>query len=206
MTSPSNVSVEEQSTVEITLGDQLATEVREREAKAARAENLLEVRNLSTHFFTQDGVVHAVDDVTFSLGYGETLGLVGESGCGKSVTALSISRLVPDPPGKIVAGEILFRRQRPNGRGGQDARDAGTEIVDLAALEANGREMRAIRGSEIALIPQEPMAALSPVHTIGNQLVEAVRLHRDVGKAEAERIVIAGMREVGVPSATAAST
>jgi peptide/nickel transport system ATP-binding protein len=118
------------------------------------------------------------------------VGIVGESGCGKSVTIKSVLRIVQNP-GRIVDGQILFRRQGQNGAG---------EVVDLVGMDARGEEMRSIRGSEIALIPQEPMAALSPVHTVGNQLVEAVRLHRAVSEAEAEEIVIKRMAEVGVPN------
>jgi peptide/nickel transport system ATP-binding protein len=161
-------------------------------------EPLLSVRNLRTFFIMEEGTAKAVDGVSFDVQPGQVVGIVGESGCGKSVTIKSVLRIV-QRPGRIVAGEILFRRQRRNGRGGQ-GQGAATEIVDLAALDAYGEEMRAIRGSEIALIPQEPMAAMSPVHTIGNQLVEAVRLHQDVGKTEAEQIVIGHLREVGVPN------
>jgi peptide/nickel transport system ATP-binding protein len=150
---------------------------------------LLSVRNLKTFFMMDEGTAKAVDGVSFDVQPGQVVGIVGESGCGKSVTIKSVLRIV-QRPGQIVGGEILFRRQSRN----------GSEVVDLATLDANGREMRAIRGSEIALIPQEPMAAMSPVHTIGNQLVEAVRLHQDVGRPEAERIVIERMREVGIPS------
>ena len=157
---------------------------------------LLSVRNLKTFFMMDEGTAKAVDGVSFDVQPGQVVGIVGESGCGKSVTIKSVLRIV-QKPGRIVGGEILFRRERRNGQHGPDARP---EIVDLAALDAYGEEMRAIRGSEIALIPQEPMAALSPVHTIGNQLVEAVRLHQDVSKPDAERIVVERMREVGVPS------
>jgi peptide/nickel transport system ATP-binding protein len=157
------------------------------------------VRNLKTYFVMEEGTAKAVDGVSFDVRPGQVVGIVGESGCGKSVTIKSVLRIV-QKPGQIVGGEILFRRQRRSGRGRQDGSEADTELVDLAALDAYGEEMRAIRGSEIALIPQEPMAAMSPVHTIGNQLVEAVQLHQDVGKAEAEQIVIGRMREVGVPS------
>ncbi len=156
---------------------------------------LLSVRNLKTFFMMDEGTAKAVDGVSFDVQPGQVVGIVGESGCGKSVTIKSVLRIV-QRPGRIVGGEILFRRPRGNAR---DQR-AEHEIIDLATLDANGKEMRAIRGSEIALIPQEPMAAMSPVHTIGNQLVEAVQLHRDVSKPDAERIVIARMREVGVPS------
>ncbi|MGH6904230.1 MAG: ABC transporter ATP-binding protein, partial [Geminicoccaceae bacterium] len=157
--------------------------------------SVLSVRDLRVHFFLDEGLVRAVDGVSFDVAPGQVVGIVGESGCGKSVTIKSVL-LIVQKPGRIVGGEILFRRDRRNGQRGQGAR---TEIVDLAALDAYGEEMRAIRGSEIALIPQEPMAALSPVHTIGNQLVEAVRLHQDVSKPDAERIVVERMREVGVP-------
>jgi len=150
---------------------------------------LLSVRNLKTFFVMDEGTAKAVDGVSFDVQPGQVVGIVGESGCGKSVTIKSVLRIV-QRPGQIVGGEILFRRQSR----------AGTEVVDLATLDAYGHEMRAIRGSEIALIPQEPMAAMSPVHTVGNQLVEAIRLHQDVGKTEAERLVVERMREVGIPS------
>jgi oligopeptide/dipeptide ABC transporter ATP-binding protein len=156
---------------------------------AAMDQPLLSVRNLKTFFMMDEGTAKAVDGVSFDVQPGQIVGIVGESGCGKSVTIKSVLRIV-QRPGQIVGGEILFRRQSR----------AGTEVVDLATLDAYGREMRAIRGSEIALIPQEPMAAMSPVHTVGNQLVEAVRLHREVDKAEAERIVVERLREVGIPS------
>jgi peptide/nickel transport system ATP-binding protein len=155
---------------------------------------ILSVRNLKTFFFMDEGMAKAVDGVSFDVRPGQVVGIVGESGCGKSVTIKSVLRIV-QKPGRIVGGEILFRRRGANGSGGR-----GAAVVDLVGLDAHGKEMRAIRGSEIALIPQEPMAALSPVHTIGDQLVEAIRLHRDVGKTEAERIVLERMREVGVPS------
>jgi peptide/nickel transport system ATP-binding protein len=137
-----------------------------------------------------EGIAKAVDGVSFDVQPGQIVGIVGESGCGKSVTIKSVLRIVQSP-GRIVEGEILFRRQGGNGAG---------EVIDLVTMDARGEDMRAIRGAEIALIPQEPMAALSPVHTIGNQLVEAVRLHRDVSEAEAEEIVIKRMAEVGVPN------
>jgi peptide/nickel transport system ATP-binding protein len=153
---------------------------------------ILSVRDLKTFFFLDEGTVRAVDGVSFDVQPGQVVGIVGESGCGKSVTIKSVLRIVQEP-GRIVGGEILFRRRGSNGSG-------RAAVVDLVELDARGREMRAIRGSEIALIPQEPMAALSPVHTVGDQLVEAVRLHRDVGRPEAERIVLERMREVGIPS------
>ena len=157
---------------------------------------LLSVRNLKTFFMMDEGTAKAVDGVSFDVQPGQIVGIVGESGCGKSVTIKSVLRII-QKPGQIVGGEILFRRRGTNGRGGRGGQAA---VVDLVGLDAYGREMRAIRGSEIALIPQEPMAALSPVHTIGNQLVEAVRLHQDISKPDAEHIVLERMGEVGVPS------
>src|SRR4030043_185027 len=128
---------------------------------------LLEVKNLKTYFYTDDGVAKAVDDVTFDLDKGETLGLVGESGCGKSVSALSVMRLIPDPPGKIVGGQIMFKGQ------------------DLAQLSE--REMQDIRGNDIAMIFQEPMTSLNPVFRCGDQIDEAVILHQKVSKEEAKK-------------------
>ena len=127
---------------------------------------LLSVHNLHTHFLQEEGTVKAVDGVSFDLYPGRTLGIVGESGCGKSMTARSILRII-DRPGRIVAGEIWFRRRHAATR----SRDG---MIDLAQLEANSDDMRAIRGAEIALIFQEPMSSFSPVHTIGNQIVEAI--------------------------------
>ncbi|MFD7158056.1 ABC transporter ATP-binding protein [Kribbella sp. NPDC059898] len=147
-------------------------------------EPLLEIERLSTHFDTADGLVKAVDDVTLRVEPGKTLCIVGESGCGKSVTARSILRLV-DPPGEIVAGSIRFR--------------SGGEVVDLAGLDARGPELRRIRGKEIGMVFQEPMVALSPVHTIGQQLVEVLRLHEGLGKKEARERAIAELRGVGIP-------
>ena len=150
------------------------------------------MRNLKTYFTQDEGTVKAVDGVSFDLYPGATLGIVGESGCGKSVTARSILRIV-DRPGRIVDGEIHFRRPGANGGGG------GT-VVDLAKLEPNGPEMRAIRGAEIALIFQEPMSSFSPVHTVGNQIIEAIRLHQQVGRREARAKTIEMLRRVGVSS------
>jgi len=155
---------------------------------------ILSVRNLKTYFFLDEGTVKAVDGVSFDVYPGQVLGIVGESGCGKSVTIKSVLRIV-ERPGEIIAGKILFRPQKRNGQSGN--RD---EFVDLTRLDAHGREMRAIRGAEIALIPQEPMAAFSPVHTIGDQLIEAITLHQEVSKEEARQIAIERLREVGIPS------
>src|SRR5215471_19309794 len=135
---------------------------------------LLSVRNLHTYFAQDEGTVKAVDGVNLEMGVGATLGIVGESGCGKSVTARSILRIV-DRPGRIVEGEIWFRRPSTNGR-------PSSAAVDLAKLEPNSLEMRSIRGAEIALIFQEPMSSFSPVHSVGNQIIEAILLHQDVDR------------------------
>jgi len=142
--------------------------------------NVLEVRNLKTHFFTDAGVIKAVDDVSFTVEKGKTLGLVGESGCGKSVTAMSISRLV-SPPGKIVSGQILL-----NGR-------------DLVPL--SNQEMRSVRGAQISMIFQEPMTALNPVLEVGFQIAEAVLAHERVSKNEAWSRAVEAMRSVSIPDA-----
>jgi len=145
---------------------------------------ILSVQGLKTHFLMDEGVVRAVDGVSFDVRSGRVFGIVGESGCGKSVTMQSVLRVV-EPPGRIVAGSILLRR------------DGGT--VDLAKLAPNSREMRSIRGAEIALIPQEPMASFSPVHTIGDQIVETIMLHRPVNTGEARRIAVELLSDVGIP-------
>jgi peptide/nickel transport system ATP-binding protein len=152
---------------------------------------LLSVRNLKTYFAQDEGTVKAVDGVSFDVAPGVTLGVVGESGCGKSVTARSIMRIV-DRPGRIVAGEIYFRRSSAPGGDGA--------LIDLVRLEANGPEMRNIRGAEIALIFQEPMSSFSPVHTIGNQIVEAIRLHQRVSPRAARDQAVEILRRVGVSS------
>ncbi len=155
---------------------------------------VLSVRNLKTNFFTDEGVVRAVDGATFDVHLGQTLGIVGESGCGKSVTALSILRIVPRP-GRIVEGEITLRREVENGQ---------SQEVALTSLGENSREMRSIRGAEIALVFQEPMTSLSPVHTIGNQIIGAARLHRQLSKQEARELVIELLGLVGIPRAETA--
>ncbi len=139
---------------------------------------LLDVRGLRTYFHVMDGVVKAVDGVDFSLPRGQTLGLVGESGCGKSVTALSIMRLIDSPPGEIVDGEIWF-----------DGRDL---------LQLGDSEIRDVRGNEIAMIFQEPMTSLNPVFTVGDQIGEAIRLHQHVGPKEALERAVESLRAVGV--------
>ena len=153
---------------------------------------LLSVRNLKTYFSQDEGTVKAVDGVNLDLYPGATLGIVGESGCGKSVTARSILRIV-DQPGRIVGGEIQFRRPDADGA-------SGGAMVDLAKLASNGPEMRSIRGAEIALIFQEPMSSFSPVHSVGNQIIEAIRLHQKISRREARDRAIEMLRRVGVSS------
>ena len=157
--------------------------------RAGAGQTLLSVRNLKTYFQQDEGLVKAVDGVSFDMAPGATLGIVGESGCGKSVTARSILRIV-DRPGRIVDGEIWFRRPPVNG--------GPARTVNLAQLEPNGQEMRAIRGAEIALIFQEPMSSFSPVHSVGSQIVEAILLHQPVGRREARDKAIEMLRRVGV--------
>jgi len=151
---------------------------------------LLSVRNLKTYFELDEGTVKAVDGVSFDVYSGQVVGIVGESGCGKSVTIKSVLRIV-EKPGKIVAGEILYQRQKG---------DQAGKLVDLAKFKATGKAIRAIRGGEIALIPQEPMAAFSPVHTIGNQIIEAIMLPQPVNKEKAATLAIERLREVGMPN------
>jgi oligopeptide transport system ATP-binding protein len=143
---------------------------------------LLEVRNLQTHFHTQDGVVKAVDGVSLAVDRGETLGIVGESGCGKSVTSLSIMRLIPSPPGKIAGGQILF-----------DGEDL---------LQQSEERMRHIRGNRIAMIFQDPMTSLNPVLTIGRQITESLELHLKLSRREAQNRAAELLDMVGIPSAS----
>ncbi len=141
--------------------------------------HLLEINNLQTHFPTRAGLVKAVDDVSFYIDEGELLGLVGESGCGKSITALSVMRLIA-PPGKIVGGEIKFR---------------GEELS-----KASENRMRELRGNDMAMIFQDPMTSLNPVFTVGEQIAEAIRLHQNLNKKQAEQAAIAAMHEVSIPA------
>jgi oligopeptide transport system ATP-binding protein len=144
---------------------------------------LLEVKGLKTQFSTQDGVVKAVDGVSFYVDEGETLGIVGESGCGKSVSVLSVMRLIPQPPGKIVAGEVWF------------------EGVDL--LKLSDEEMRKVRGNKLAMIFQDPMTSLNPVLTIGRQIREALELHMGMNKDRSRRRATELLQLVGIPEAAA---
>jgi peptide/nickel transport system ATP-binding protein len=159
----------------------------------AQNELLLEIKNLKTYFFLDEGTVRAVDGADFEVKRGKTLGVVGESGCGKSVTARSILRIVPNP-GKITEGQILFHRT-PSTNGSS----AVAETIDLATLDPQGDEIRDIRGGEISMVFQEPMTSLSPVHTIGNQIMEAIILHQEVTKDEARRLAVEMLDLVGMP-------
>ncbi|MGC1122187.1 MAG: ABC transporter ATP-binding protein [Candidatus Methanofastidiosia archaeon] len=141
--------------------------------------SLLEVKNLKTQFFTDDGIVKAVDDISFVIGKEETFGLVGESGCGKSVTALSIIRLISWPPGKIVGGQVLL------------------EGEDL--LKKTEEQMQKIRGCKISMIFQEPMTSLDPVFTVGNEIMEVIELHQGLGKEEAREKALDMLHVVGIP-------
>ena len=145
------------------------------------AERLLDVKNLKTYFFTDEGVVRAVDGVDLYIDKGETLGVVGESGCGKSVTALSIMKLIPQPPGKIVEGEILYN---------------GTDLVKMPA-----NRLRKIRGKEISMVFQEPMTSLNPVFTCGEQIAEALRLHEGLGRRDAMDKTVEMLKIVHIPNA-----
>ncbi len=161
--------------------------------RMSHSDLLLEVNDLRTHFTTHEGIVRAVDGVSFQIRRGATLGVLGESGCGKSVTGYSILQLIR-PPGKIVGGEILLHRSTPTRGSGHH-----TAPVDIAKLNPYGREMRSIRGAEIAMVFQEPMTSLDPVYTIGNQLMEAVLYHQRVNKQEAQRQAAAMLGLVGLP-------
>ena len=143
-------------------------------------EVILELQNLQTHFFTDMGVARSVDGVSYKVRAGQTLGVVGESGCGKSVTALSIMGLIPKPPGKIVGGKILFQ---------------GNDLTKYS-----NEELRKIRGKEIAMIFQEPMTSLNPVYTVGDQIMEMILNHEDVTEQEARERAIKLLEEVGIPS------
>lgn len=145
------------------------------------SENLLEVKNLKTYFFTDGGVVKSVDDVSFNVKPGKTLGVVGESGCGKSITSLSIMQLVETPPGKIVGGEIIYNGEN--------------------LLNKDKDEMRKIRGGEIAMIFQEPMTSLNPVFTVGQQIMEALMIHTDMDKTKAKERAIEMLKLVRIPLA-----
>ncbi len=154
---------------------------------------LLQVKGLKTHFFLDEGTVRAVEGADFNIYPGSTVGVVGESGCGKSVTAFSILQLV-SPPGRIVDGEITWLRPSGSGKPGTPG-----QAIDLAKLHPDSREMRAVRGGEIAMIFQEPMVSLSPVHTVGDQIVEMILQHNTVSQSEARQRAISMLQKVGIP-------
>jgi len=153
------------------------------------ADILVEVKNLKIHFFTDEGVVRAVDGVDLTVERGKTLALVGESGCGKSVACRSLLHIV-HPPGRIVSGEIIYS---------QSMGDGLYEKVDIASLHPRGRRIREIRGKEIAMIFQEPMTSLSPMYTVGNQIMENILLHTTMTKREARALTIELLNKVGIP-------
>lgn len=149
---------------------------------------LLEINGLKTYFYLDEGTVKAVEGADLSVQRGSTVGIVGESGCGKSVTAYSILQLV-ESPGRIVSGSINFYRSTPN----------GAEVIDLASLKPGSRQIREIRGGEIAMIFQEPLTSLSPIHTVGDQIIEAILLHRKMSHAEARAQAVDMLQRVGIP-------
>jgi peptide/nickel transport system ATP-binding protein len=152
-------------------------------------EPLIEVQDVKVYFYLDEGTVRAVEGVSFDIARGRTLGVVGESGCGKSVTSQAIMQIVP-PPGKIVEGQVFFHRYRDDG---------SSERIEITKLDPRGPEIRSIRGNEIAKIFQEPMTSLSPVHTIGNQIMEAIILHQEADKDAARDRAIEMLDHVGLP-------
>jgi peptide/nickel transport system ATP-binding protein len=163
---------------------------------------LIELKDVKTHFFLREGTVRALDGVSFQINRGEALGVVGESGCGKSVTAQAILRIVPEP-GKIVEGEITLHRygaaHAGNGRGHANVAGSVAGTVKLTDLDPRGPAIRAIRGAEIAMVFQEPMTSFSPVHSIGYQIMEAIILHQKVNKKQARERAIEILARVGMP-------
>jgi peptide/nickel transport system ATP-binding protein len=156
---------------------------------------LLEIKNLKTYFKMPEGLVRAVDGVSFDVVRGKTLGVVGESGCGKSITSQSILRIVPTP-GKIIEGQILYYREAPKENGGSSV---SIEVIDITKLDPMGQAILDIRGAEIAMIFQEPMTSLSLVYTIGAQIIETIQLHQKVNKEEARKRAIQMLQLVGLP-------
>jgi len=157
------------------------------ETVGPNADTVLEIRDLRTYFTLESVTVRAVEGVSLTLDRNRTLGLVGESGCGKSVTALSIMRLIQSPPGEIVDGQILFHKQ-----------NGAESTVDIAALDPRGSEMRNIRGGEIAMVFQEPMTSLNPLYTVGAQIAESVQLHQQVSRREAMSRALEMLRRVRI--------
>jgi oligopeptide/dipeptide ABC transporter ATP-binding protein len=153
------------------------------------AEPLLEVKDLRIHFFTDEGVVKAVDGVDMTIERGKTLCLVGESGCGKSVTSRAFLKIIRSP-GKLVGGQMLYRHRQADGT---------TQVTDIAQMDEKGRDIRKIRGKEISMIFQEPMSSLSVMHTVGNQIIETIQLHEGMSKKQARERAIDLLRQVEIP-------
>lgn len=153
------------------------------------SEKLIEIKDLKIHFFTDEGIVRAVDGMDLTIEKGKTLCLVGESGCGKSVACRALLQIVRSP-GKIVSGEILYNHRLGDGT---------EEIVDIAKLSPTGRQVRSIRGKEISMIFQEPMTSLSPMYTVGNQIIENIQLHTKMSNKEARELAISLLGQVGIP-------
>lgn len=167
--------------------EEVKPEFSEEIGQSISANDLLKIEDLHTYFTTEQGIVKAVNGVSFNLQQSQILGIVGESGCGKSMTALSVMQLLPLPKGKIHSGKILYKRDEEG-------------VVDIAKLDPKGSVMRSIRGNEIAMIFQEPMTSLNPVFTVGEQIMEAVQLHRKVSKKEAWEIAVDMIAKVGIPN------
>ena len=152
---------------------------------------LVDVQDLKVQFFLHEGTVHALEGVSFQIQQGKTLGVIGESGSGKSVTAQAIMGIIPSPPGKVVDGRVLLNLPE---------NDASVRVVNVTDLPPSGSEIRSIRGKEVSMIFQEPMTSFSPVHTLGDQIMEAIRIHYpEVSKREARERTIEMMRRVGIP-------
>ncbi len=162
--------------------DTLATDT----GPAGGSDPILEIKNLHTYFFLERGTVKAVNGVDLTLARQSTLGIVGESGCGKSITAMSVMQLIKSPPGRIVEGEILLHRE------------GSSAPVDIARLDPQGSQMRSIRGREIAVIFQEPMTSLNPLHSVGDQIAEVVKLHQKVGEADAKQRALEMLEKVQI--------
>ena len=155
-------------------------------AVAGVADPILEIKNLHTYFFLEKGTIKAVNGVDLTLARQSTLGIVGESGCGKSITAMSVMQLIKSPPGRIVDGQILLHRE------------GSSAPVDIARLDPQGQQMRTIRGKEIAVIFQEPMTSLNPLHSVGDQIAEVVKLHQKVGEGEAKQRALEMLEKVQI--------
>jgi len=166
----------------LTPADTLGTQA----APPGDLDSILEIKNLHTYFFLEKGTVKAVNGVDLNLARQSTLGIVGESGCGKSITAMSVMQLIKSPPGRIVEGEILLHRE------------GSTAPIDIARLDPQGTQMRAIRGKEVAIIFQEPMTSLNPLHSVGDQIAEVVKLHQKVGDAEAKQRALEMLEKVQI--------